>query len=909
MSKGNLLSNFQGLDGDDDGGKNNGGAMNPQGDSEKSGGAMNPQGDSGKKSGGAVNPKGDSEMSGERMNLQGDSEKKNGGLTPQVSGRKSNETNPKGDSGKKNGGMTPQVSGEENEAGGPINPNYSPATPPPVTEKKNNSPEYSPCSDDPEGNSGVKQLDFSREGEDGMDFKHSGEKVEKRDESSAEAWEEGQKNKVSTKTSVPQDELIKRDLGKDDRETVRTLEAKSTSKAGFSMRAYNLKEEENCAVCPNKTSSVYALFKKGDLIFAAKCDTAFCMLSTCSNYFFETEEPVVAAWIDRRIKGKIEKAEKSNAQDQIIHQCKEAAETVIAVESMKADLRKCMDLGAGRCGAEFLKILLDAEVVEFQKSASTLSKDNLKDLVNLGITNNLKCACGKADDNVSVTVVSADSLVGQRAHVHCGSLSCLVQSLERNTNMTPSANPKLVEYSGANRDHIDEKKAKELHRLIFFGQELLKLVKDAVAGSDTEKQRALLARNFEAKREEDEAFGTNEQILKSKQAMDSEWLAKKLAPKRLAKEADDMKTEIEEVINELNAGIPEDKGFAEKQVEIRRINAEVAEIEQKIKALAKQAEQKKEEKAQEFRNHEIDGVKNYRKLLEINPFEKIGRVTGLIYRYKKKIAEVVQARKEMEQKRYSVARFYEEVLEIPDEQKLPEHNFGAILHIEPEYDGTIFASLTGVIDRCDMMQKQAKEIEKESWSKCYRQASETRRIHKADLSERVAEVVLKNKALIEKIAELEAYILLEKVAQKNERDEEVGKYAAQVLEKDERIKLLQKENQDAHDSIKELDRKLEEIKKKRGENPQVQEPQEDGWATVARGRGASGREGRGGCRSAASSSSVHRAPPQLLNQTQTFCHSSSSSSSSNSSASHRDQQGGRDFRFRPAFATKPGGKG
>ena len=572
MSKGNLLSNFQGLDGDDDGGKNNGGAMNPQGDSEKSGGAMNPQGDSGKKSGGAMNPKGDSEMSGERMNLQGDSEKKNGGLTPQVSGRKSNETNPKGDSGKKNGGMTPQVSGEENEAGGPINPNYSPATPPPVTEKKNNSPEYSPCSDDPEGNSGVKQLDFSREGEDGMDFKHSGEKVEKRDESSAEAWEEGQKNKVSTKTSVPQDELIKRDLGKDDRETVRTLEAKSTSKAGFSMRAYNLKEEENCAVCPNKTSSVYALFKKGDLIFAAKCDTAFCMLSTCSNYFFEAEEPVVAAWIDRRIKGKIEKAEKSNAQDQIIHQCKEAAETVIAVESMKADLRKCMDLGAGRCGAEFLKILLDAEVVEFQKSASTLSKDNLKDLVNLGITNNLKCACGKADDNVSVTVVSADSLVGQRAHVHCGSLSCLVQSLERNTNMTPSASPKLVEYSGANRDHIDERKAKELHRLIFFGQELLKLVKDAVAGSDTEKQRALLARNFEAKREEDEAFGTNEQILKRKQAMDSEWLAKKLAPKRLAKEADDMKTEIEEVINELNAGIPEDKGFAEKQVEIDKAN-------------------------------------------------------------------------------------------------------------------------------------------------------------------------------------------------------------------------------------------------------------------------------------------------------------------------------------------------
>ena len=45
----------------------------------------------------------------------------------------------------------------------------------------------------------------------------------------------------------------------------------------------------------------------------------------------------------------------------------------------------------------------------------------------------------------------------------------------------------------------------------------------------------------------------------------------------------------------------------------------------------------------------------------------------MIYRYKKKIAEVVQARKEMEQKRYSVARFYEEVLEIPDEQilKLP----------------------------------------------------------------------------------------------------------------------------------------------------------------------------------------------------------------------------------------------
>ena len=66
----------------------------------------------------------------------------------------------------------------------------------------------------------------------------------------------------------------------------------------------------------------------------------------------------------------------------------------------------------------------------------------------------------------------------------------------------------------------------------------------------------------------------------------------------------------------------------------------------------------------------------------------------------------------------SFARFFEEILEIEQSQRLPAHKFEAVLNIEQEHDGKIFSALREVIERCDQMQKQAKEVEKElSWNK------------------------------------------------------------------------------------------------------------------------------------------------------------------------------------------------
>jgi hypothetical protein len=182
----------------------------------------------------------------------------------------------------------------------------------------------------------------------------------------------------------------------------------------------------------------------------------------------------------------------------------------------------------------------------------------------------------------------------------------------------------------------------------------------------------------------------------------------------LVEEANSMKVEIEKRISELATSIPEDKEFAEKQVEVKRINAQVAELEVKIEALTKQAKEKREERAQEMRKHEIEGVKNFQKLLEVSPFEQIAKITGMIHQYRKKVADMMLAKKEMDQTRDKVARFYEEVLEVDNAKKLPAHKFETVINIEQEYDSKVFASLAEVIDRCDMMQKQAKEIEKES---------------------------------------------------------------------------------------------------------------------------------------------------------------------------------------------------
>ena len=258
-------------------------------------------------------------------------------------------------------------------------------------------------------------------------------------------------------------------MEKEDSDTLKTLQAKSTKGAAFSIKVFNLKKEETCLVCPKKTSKAFALYKKGELLCAIKCDTAFCMLATLTNYFLQQNdqgdsEPVAATWIDHRVQGRIAKAEKSSAQDQAIHQCKEVAESAVALEAIKEEIKKCSARGASACLQEYINILKTANVLEYHSKASEIPENKFKDLVHQGITKSaLKCgSCGDHHEaSIAITGVSEDCLIGTRYHVHCDKIECLVEILAKNANMTPSANPKLVEQTAAGREHIEEKKARE----------------------------------------------------------------------------------------------------------------------------------------------------------------------------------------------------------------------------------------------------------------------------------------------------------------------------------------------------------------------------------------------------------------------------------------------------------------
>ena len=657
-----------------------------------------------------------------------------------------------------------------------------------------------------------------------------------------------------------------------------------TAKAGFSIKVFNLKKEENCIVCPKKTTTAFALFKQSQLVAAAKCDSAFCLLATQNTYFLEGgSEPVIANWIDKRIKGKIEKAEKSGAQDQAIHQCKEAVGQATAMDSIKEEIKSCLSRGASGCLQEFLNVLTNSQVVEYHSKANEIAEDKWKDLPDLGVTRNaLKCGSCAEETCIAITGVSANCLVGTRYQAHCDKLKCLVDVLAKNANMTPSANPKLVEQSAAERGFIDETKAKELHRLIFLGQELIKVSNDSVATARTEKQRSNLARQYSEKVEGDDVFGTNESILNRKQLLDNSWLKSKILPRRLDAEAKEMKAEIDREISNLNGSIPEDKSFAQNQQKVSKISKELAEIDAKIEALKSQANAKKQERSQEIREHEVEGLQIYQTLLEAKPFEKIAKIAGMLYSYRKKLQDLEIAKMELGRTQESFARFFEEILEIEQSQRLPAHKFEAVINIEQEHDGKVFSALKEVIERCDQMQKQAKEVEKESWNKWYQHASESRELNHATMTEKAAEIQKRNKELVKANEELESHALFEKIAMENmTRDSNIEKnrLEAVIVDKEQRIQFFKEQQEDAFKEVEKLKKRFEELKAKYEHSGE----KGNGWTEVVgrTARGTGGGEGRGGCRSAASSSVGSRPPPQFLNQTQPFCSNSSSSASAN----------------------------
>ena len=137
-------------------------------------------------------------------------------------------------------------------------------------------------------------MNFSEAAE-GLDFKH-GEKTDgKVAGSSNKAKKEEKKNKTAAQnkaevaklTELPEDELEEGVLEKDDQDTAHQLQAKATPKAAFSIKVFKLKKEDTCTVCPKKTTTAFALYKQGQVIYVAKCDTAFCLLATLPNYFLQ----------------------------------------------------------------------------------------------------------------------------------------------------------------------------------------------------------------------------------------------------------------------------------------------------------------------------------------------------------------------------------------------------------------------------------------------------------------------------------------------------------------------------------------------------------------------------------------------------------------------------------------------
>ena len=93
----------------------------------------------------------------------------------------------------------------------------------------------------------------------------------------------------------------------------------------------------------------------------------------------------VGQWIDKKIKKKLDKSEKSGSREQTIHQCKEAVELVSGIESVKQDLKLCMTQGPESSHKGFLELLKGEKVVEFQMEAANIPADTFKELANLGV--------------------------------------------------------------------------------------------------------------------------------------------------------------------------------------------------------------------------------------------------------------------------------------------------------------------------------------------------------------------------------------------------------------------------------------------------------------------------------------------------------------------------------------------
>ena len=785
------------------------------------------------------------------------------------------------------GGQTPQGNSGD---GGVMEPQYSPPESPKasrqVSPQRDISPTYSGYEGESPKNEQGKKLDFSDES-DGLDFKHgdqkpSAEGLTKKEEKKIKVAEEN-KASVAKETKIAEDELEEGVLEKDDKETFETLKSKATKGANFVLKVYKLKTEDNCKVCPRKTEKAFGLFEKGVLLFAAKCDTAFCLLTACNPYFLGSgEQQVIGEWIDKKIKKKLGKFEKSGSREQAIHQCNEAIETVSAIESVKKDLMLCMAKGPDSTHKEFLGLLEREKVVAFQMGVANISAAAFKDLADLGVTKaDIKCAtCGKTE-NLEVTVIGEDTIVGKRAHVHCKNLSCLVENLEQNTNMTPSAKPKLVDRTALGREAIDETKAKAFHRLIYLGRELLKAQKDLEAWKNTDKRRLELSVAYLQRREENENLISNIN-LKELRELENSMLLKKINPRRAKEDLQALGKAIESGVNELDASISEDKNLAAGQGEISRFKTEIKLLEDNIEKLKLKVEEKTSQMTREIQHNAIGGVKTFQVLLETNAFEKIAKLTKSIFDFEAKRKEFISYKLDMEQSSEKMARFYEEILEIPRGERLPPHNFEAILNIEHEYDTSHLDKLREVINRCGLMQMQAKEVEKEAWNRWYKEGSEMRSKNHKDLVERAADIQEKNKELVADNNRLVSELGVKlNEAEENKRLMQVAKdgFEAKLLSAQEKITLLEGEVEHAKVEIRSFNDRFEAMQKKPGGKGEE-------WTEVVGRRGPGSGDGRGSNRASGGPNS-DRQPPQFLNQTKTF-----SSSSSSSSSSQRDQQEG-----------------
>ena len=780
---------------------------------------------------------------------------KDGGLTPQVSETKIGELTPQASvnqvggltpqrGGRQVGGLTPQGSGGQDGEltppncyrgeDGALKGTYSPPS--------DNSPKYSPCSIDnenqpktEESGTGVK-LDFSNENL-GLDQKHNSEekraascKVKKEKEKSELA--ERNRLEVADSVDVPEDELMEGVLEKDDKAVIATFQGKATK--NYVVKVFTLKKEATCRVCPRKTTKAFALFSMGQLIGTAKSDTVFCLLATCLEKLMTAEEHVVAKWIDTKLKKKIEKAGKQNGRDQIIHECKEITKAEKGAESLKADLKSCLAQGTEKCQEAYIKLLKDEGTVEFHSMANQIGADQLKELTNLGIDKRaFKCACGESDlEKIVVTIVCCDSLVGNRFNASCDKLACLVRSLEKTTNMTPCANPMLVEQSAQGRENINEEKAKAFHRLIFLGQQLVISNEAKSIGGKVEAQRLKLKKTFREKQETDEDFGTEEDIHAKDQHWENLWLKSKLSVRSAASEAKEMRSQMQQKIKDLSESIPEDKDLLKNQGKVSAINLSIDDVESRIEMLTNQIKDLKIQKEKEIRKNEVSGVKNFQTLLEKNPFEQITKINALIRSHRAKILQLETANRNMEEMRNSFARFYEGVLEVPLNEKLEEFKFEKVINIDQENIASLLESLSETVERCNLMQKQAKDIERDSWNRWYQQTDDTRNKQHADIVERAAELQAKNKILTTEHTELLSHIAIEKVATANMKkdfEDEVGRLTAINLSKDQENERLQREITNAHNEIKGFHARFENLEKKREEKTK---PQEEEWTAV-----------------------------------------------------------------------------